>query len=126
LVDEEEFASFRDWEPFGSADAKRVEAEAVRCGLLAAALWGANANDLQLQLLAPHPEIPAGFGLADLRRLSVQTTALRLKSARHAWVAGLGVSAPAIFAGDRQYSAREARWEILRRAIDYLEGRGGS
>lgn len=68
-MDEEEFDSLMQLQPFGTEDAMRVEAQWRRGAALAAALWGRTAADLERQLLARYPEIPPGFDLADFRRL---------------------------------------------------------
>ncbi len=129
-MDEEEFDAFMRLRPFGTEDAMRWDAR-VRgdVGLsmtLGSALWGKTSDDLQLQLLAPHPEIPPGFGLADLRKL-LQWTAQMISAV---WVfqrlRGLSPAVlhpPTVFVGTQDFTVWEARREIVRRAIDHLEKR---
>jgi hypothetical protein len=72
-VNEEEFDALMEWRPFGTGDMVRWEAELhASTGLvmtLGAALWGKTSEDAQRRLLASRPEIPAGFDLADFRKL---------------------------------------------------------
>jgi hypothetical protein len=72
-MDEEEFDALMNWRPFGTEDAMRWYAQ-VRgdTGLsmtLGSALWGRTSEDLQHQLLKPHPDIPSGFDLTDFQKL---------------------------------------------------------
>src|SRR5271156_4039590 len=67
-MDEQEFDSRFPGRPFVREDAMQADVRAGRSTALAVALWG-NADCLQRQLLAPHPEVPSGFELADLREL---------------------------------------------------------
>jgi hypothetical protein len=80
-MDEEAFDSWmhsRHSRPFGREDAKRAEAQLLRCTKLLAtlgvALWGRTSGDLQRQLLAASPEVPSGFDLPDFRELLYVTT----------------------------------------------------
>ena len=102
----------------------QAEAQARRLTMLSIALWGSTSADLQRQLLAPHPEIPTGFDLADFRRLyrNAETIAIRLGDPRCAWVSP-GARSATIFVGSRSFTEWEARCEIVRRAIEYLEKR---
>jgi hypothetical protein len=59
-MDEEEFDLLIGGRPFGTADATLMDAQARRCTALGIALWGSTPAGPQRQLLAPHPEIPAG------------------------------------------------------------------
>jgi hypothetical protein len=118
-MNEEEFDSAMGGAPFGTADAQRAEAEWRRSLSLGVALWGRTADDLQRQLLAPHPEIPSGFNLAELRRLLTSTQII----ASAAWLPRSALASPIVVAGERTFTAWEARCEILRRAIEYLESR---
>jgi len=81
---------------------------------------------LQRQLLAPHPEIPSGFDLADFRQLLQWTAQLNSAVLAVQRMRGLPpavLPAPAVFAGTQGFTVWEARCEIVRRAIEYLEGR---
>ncbi len=100
---EEEFVSSRELKPFGTADLAHLEAQGRRTSALGVALWGRTADDLQRQLLAPYPEIPSGYDLADFRRL-LKTTLLMTGT-----LPGLPLW--------------KVRCEIVRRAIEYLESR---
>jgi hypothetical protein len=116
---EEEFEASMNLAPFGTADAARAEAQWQRYMSLGVALWGRTAQDLQRQLLAPHPEIPPGFDLEELRRLHTTTQAISLAK----WLPRATLSGPIVFADERSFTAWEARCEIVRRAIEYLESR---
>ena len=128
-MDEEEFDSLKPWRPFGTKDAMRADDQARRCTSLSFALFGKNADDLHRQLLAPYPEIPSGFDLADFRELqkSIGEIATRLGDPR---LGGLTSSAafralcsPIVVVGTQRLTALDARGEIVRRAIEYLENR---
>jgi hypothetical protein len=116
-MDEQEFDSLTQWRPFGREDAMRKLDRRV---MLATALWGRTSNDLQRQLLARYPEIPASFDLADFRDL--QRSALTISASwggpKFAW---MSLASPNIFVRAERFTAWEARCEIVRRAIEYLE-----
>jgi hypothetical protein len=124
-MDEEEFDSLKPWRPFGTHDAIRADVQARRCTALGMALFG----DLQRQLLAPHPEIPLGFELADFRELQKSTLVIAalLANPRHGWLNSSStvraLTSPTIVVGSQRLTAWEARCEIIRRAIEYLENR---
>jgi len=92
---------------------------------LGIALWGSTLDDLRRQLLAPSPEIPPGFELADFRELerSAQEILAGLSDPRFASLSQshLAFSSHTIVVGIQRFTAWEARCEIVRRAIDYLE-----
>jgi hypothetical protein len=117
-MDEEEFDLLMQGRPFGTADAMRMDAQARRCTTLGIPLWGTTPAGLQRQLLAPHPEIPAGFDLADFHRLHRSTQAI-LKL----MVDPRGPFFNHHFGGTQSLVEWEARCEIVRRAIEYLERR---
>lgn len=123
IVDEQEFDASLYSHPFGTKDAMRLEAQARRNAALGIALWGRNAAELQRQLLAPHPEIPAGFDLADFRRLlrSARGISDALGDPRHTRLHSWAHTSATIFAGSQQLTEWEARCEVVRRAIEYLE-----
>ena len=122
-MEEEEFDSLMQSRPFGREDAIRADAALRRRSTLGLALWGRTSADLQRQLLAVHPEIPSGFNLDDLRDLerSTQVISSCLSDPRFAWLSHLAFSSWVISAGTQHFTAWEARCEIVRRAIDYLE-----
>ncbi|MDR3701886.1 MAG: hypothetical protein P4L56_19710 [Candidatus Sulfopaludibacter sp.] len=124
-MDEEEFDAMMGARPFGLEDARRLEAQWHRSATLGNLLWGMTSADLQRQLLAPYPEIPSGFALADFRDL--QRTADRLarlaRDPRYSALAAMGRPSATITVGTEQFTAWEARCEVVRRAIGYLEKR---
>ena len=128
-MDEEEFDSLSRFRPFGAEDARRAEAQLRRGTALGIALWGKTSDDLHRQLLAPYPEIPSGFDLADFRELqkSIRVIAVRLSDPRQAWLYSMlsirALASPDIVFGPERLTALEARCEIIRRAIEYLENR---
>jgi hypothetical protein len=110
-MNEQEFDS-RFSRPFVRADAIQADALARRCATLAAALWG-NADHLQRQLAAPHPEIPQGFELSDFQELQQRVLVFQ-------WFAHRRFPT---FPDAQHPQLWEARREVLRRAIEYLEDR---
>jgi hypothetical protein len=116
-MDEEEFDALIRLKPFGTEDAKRADLQYRRGLSLTTILFGKTADDLRRQLLAPSPEIPEGFDLADFRailRTTEELSAVMRKS---------GMEFQTIVAGTQRYTEWEARCEIIRRAIEYLENR---
>ncbi len=124
-MNEEEFDSLMHGPSFGTADVMECEARLRRCVALGAALWGKTSDDLQRQLLAPYPEIPAGFNLADFRNLQQNVEIISASSSdpRFAGLLRGALSSPTIFVGAQRFTKWEARCEIVRRAIEYLEKR---
>lgn len=122
---EEEFDASLHLRRFGRDDVAQADARARRCTALGIALWGRNSGNLQRQLQAPHPEIPAGFDLSDFWDLLRSTRRISdsLSDPRRASLFRLGRSSATIFVGTRQFTEWEARCEIVRRAIEYLESR---
>lgn len=119
-MEEQEFDSlFR--QPFGSQDAMEWDARLRRSAALATALWGKASDDLERQLLAPHPEIPSGFELADFRELqrSAQEISVVMSNPRFGWASP--AASPIMFVGTQRFTVWEARCEVVRRAIEYLE-----
>ena len=129
-MDEHEFDALF-LRPFGREDFQRAEAGVGRCGALAAALFGRTPEELRRQLVAPQTDVPSGFALGDFRNLErhVQTISGLVLSGssdpRLAWLSPwLTQFASATVTVDGQrYTAWEARCEIVRRAIEYLERR---
>jgi hypothetical protein len=124
-MDEEEFDALFHSRPFTTKDATKTDLQLRRRIALAIALWGRTLDDLKRQLLAVHPEIPAGFDVTDLRELhqNLQNISSDLSNPRHAWLTRLPVFSQTISADSERYSAWEARCEVVRRAIEYLENR---
>ena len=125
-MNEEEFDALMQDRPFGTGDAMRAEAQLRRIFTLGAALWGRISDDLQRQLQAPHPEIPPSISLPDLRELlrSVEIMLAAFHDEKSALASiSIALSSPTISIGQQQFTAWEARCEIVRRAIKYLEMR---
>lgn len=116
-MDEEEFEALIHPRPFGTEDAERAELQYRRGISLAATLWGKTADDLQRQLLTHPPEIPSGFDVADYRELQRTTEQISAAMPR------TGFESETIVVGTQRYTEWEARCEIIRRAIEYLENR---
>jgi hypothetical protein len=92
----------------------------MRCG-------AKTSEDAQRQLLASHPEMPAGFDLADFRKLlqwtaTMASAVLALQRMRGAAPSSI-LPSPTVFVGSQGLTLWEARCEIVRRAIEYLEKR---
>jgi hypothetical protein len=124
-MNEEDFDSSMNVRPFGTADAEKAEIGLRRSIALGLALWGRTSEQLQGQLLAQHPKIPAGFELSDFRKLERHVRALAAVSseARFAWLPRSALFSPSIFVGTQRFTVWEARCEVVRRAIEYLEDR---
>jgi hypothetical protein len=124
-MDEHEFDALMPSHTFGLEDAKRADVQMRRRMALGLALWGRTSEDLQRQLLADHPQIPSGFALADFLELqqNAETIAASLIDPSKAWLSRLPLSSGTILVGTQNLTAWEARCEIVRRAIAYLEGR---
>ena len=115
--------------PFGLEDFKRADGQWGRCATLAVALFGRTPDDLRRQLVASHPEIPSGFELADFRDLERHVRAISglvLGCSSNPQMACLSPGlthfvGTTINIGTQRYTVWEARCEIVRRAIEYLE-----
>ena len=123
-MDEQQFDSLFQ-QPFGRQDAIQADARLRRCIALGIKLWGRTSDDLQHQLLSPYPEIPSGFDLEDFRELqrSAQIISQNLGDPRNVWLSRLAISSATIFIGTQRHTVWEARCEMVRRAIEYLEER---
>ncbi len=125
-MDEHEFDALFPARPFGRDDAIREDARWRRCATLGTLLFGRTADDLRCQLLPSHPQIPSGYDLSDFRDLlrHLQILSGALPNAQNAWLSPLAFAASAaIIVGTRRLTLWEARCEIVRRAIEYLERR---
>ena len=120
-MDEDRLGKLR---PFGTTDATQWSARFSRSASLAQALWGRTAEDLREQLQKPHPDIPLGFDLADFQELLKHTSkvaSVNVDDPRNAWIRPL--LARSISVGTQRLTEWDARVEIIRRSIEYLEGR---
>lgn len=112
-----------DWlfqlRPYGTKEAMRAE----RWMTLALALFGESMEALQRQLFATSPEIPSGFDLSDFQELLqfLQLASINANSPRSAWAHPW--PPPTLLVGSQRLTLWEARCEIVRRAIEYLESR---
>jgi hypothetical protein len=121
---EGDFDALMKGRPFGTEDAMRTDVQLRRIFAHGVALWGRTPDDLQRQLLAAHPEIPPDVGLADLRELLRNVEAMLAAFHDEKNMLGsisIALSSPTIAIGTQQFTAWEARCEIVRRAIQYLE-----
>ena len=130
-MNEDEFDALIQGRQFRSEDAGQWDSQLRRITGLGIKLWGRAPEDLQRQLMRPYPEIPAGFELSEFRELqrSIDTISKSLASARSgdrrfAWLPAHYLDkGPVIDVGNEQFTTWEARAEILRRAIEFLEQR---
>lgn len=121
-MDEHEFFAQHPMRPWTRSDFENAHQEGTA---LAQALWLDNKlwgdhETMKRQLLAASPEIPAGMGLPELRALErLARLGLRFGDRWH-WP-----RAPKTFVwiGGRSLTIWEARYEIVRRAINFLERR---
>lgn len=123
-MDEQELDAYAR-SPFGTADAAHQDAQLRRLLVLGQALWGGTAEDLRRQLLAPHPAIPSGFALSDFReslKLSARICSIDLQNRNNAWMRSIPFFSATISVGTQELTASEARYKVVRKAIDYLEG----
>ena len=120
-MNEQEFDAWQSLRPFRTSDMKQFD----RTAALAGHLWGAGLDHMQRQLLAPHPEIPAGFSLDDFRNLQRQSeallSALQRKPLGPQWGFFRFFMDTKILVGSHRFTYQEACYEIVRRAIDFLE-----
>ena len=126
-MDEEDFASL-NLRPFSNADARRWEALSSRLTALGLGLWGGTAEDLQRQLEARHPRIPVGFELSEFRKLLEHIEMLPSPAdPRFACLSSVqafrGLDTTTVLVGGERLTLRQVRYEVVRRAIEYLEGR---
>lgn len=125
-MDEQEFDALFSSRSFGTQDAMRVEARLRRCATLGTLLFGRTPDDLRRQLLAEHPEIPDGYDLTDFHDLQKHMEMITgaLSNPRNTWLSPLGIAAFGVIeVGTQRLSVWEARLEVIRRAIDFLENR---
>lgn len=121
---EEEFDSLMLSRPFRREDLRQAEIEAGRFTTLALALWGRTPADLANRLDPPRLQIPAGYRLDDLLRLQhyLQRLSAEASKPQNGWLTPLTLSSLGMIAGSPRISeGLEARLELVRRAIEYLE-----
>jgi hypothetical protein len=113
--------SLRPWQESDRAEAQDAIA-------LSSKLWG-DREDLERQLLAPSPEIPPRLGLTGLRTLlTLAGVSVRFGERMPVWgiagIAALGIpkipEGTRIVARGRRFTVHEARFEIVRRAIESI------
>lgn len=123
-MDEQEFDALFPWRPFRTKDAIEEDARWRRGATLGALLFGRTPDDLRRQLVASHPEIPPGYDLADFHNLERQLNMVSnaLSNVRITGLSPLAfMSSATIVVGTERFSLWEARCEVVRRAIHYLE-----
>ncbi len=125
-MDEHEFDSLRDWQPFRPETLGRFEAQAGRVTGLAVALWGNTPADLQRQLTGRYPKLPKSVDLADLHKLLAYAHRFEMLLEKNGslWPLLRGAQATQIEVGGRLFNIWQARTEVVRRAIEFLE-KGG-
>ena len=124
-ITEEEFDALIRARPFGTQDANRADLRLRRSASLAATLWGKTPDELRRQLLAASPEIPTGFDLADFRELLHTTEQLLagMRNPKNEFMSRMALASQTIVVGTQRFTEWEARCEVIRRAIEYLENR---
>ena len=127
-MDEEEFDAAmqaRKAQPYGTRDTLRLENHRRRLSALEMALWGRSPADLQRQLAGRYPEIPEGYDLADYHEVYRQLRALAavMRNSKHGWASPIARLGATIVVGGARITEWEARCEIVRRAIEFLEKR---
>ena len=119
-MDEDEFY-WPGLRPLEGPDLKHAE----RIMMLAAKLWGATPEYLEQQLRAPVPEIPSDFDLADFRALEryaqTELISFKRKGPGYSWGPFRFLMDAEIIVGSEHFTWLEARCEIVRRAIEFLE-----
>jgi hypothetical protein len=126
-MDEHEFDALFPYRPFDTKEATQEDARLRRCSTLASALFGTTPEDLQQQLLAPHPKIPPGFSLNDFRDLKQHTGKLLAIDPTVPRLARFSLfqqmTSRTIAFGIQRYSTFEAQYKIVCCAIEFLENR---
>ena len=128
-MDEESYFESRNWQPFGTKDAARIEAKLGRYWSLGVALWGTRSEHLERQLQLPNPEIPLGFALADFQELlkfmdlTTRVASRNLSNGQYSWARSWSEFFQKVSVGGEEITRWEARRQIVIRAIEYLEAR---
>lgn len=116
-MDEHEFFAQHPLRPWTRSDFENALPSAPAFWLCAR-LWG-DVGRMTRQLIANSPEIPMGLGLPELRTLERM-----LVHFGGSWPATPEIPKDSvIIVGGLSYTIWEARYEIVRRAIEFLEGR---
>jgi hypothetical protein len=123
-MDEHEFDALFPYRAFGNKEATEHYARLHRNAALASALFGKTPEDLRQQLLVPYPKIPAGFSLSDFRDLR-RLLEMALAAPANPSFAGSSLvqqlASRSILVGTQRHSVLEAHYEIVCRAIEFLE-----
>jgi crotonobetainyl-CoA:carnitine CoA-transferase CaiB-like acyl-CoA transferase len=121
-MDEEELDRFL-LQPLNPLELTKADVRMRRTAALAEALWGKTRHDLERQLLAARVVLAPAFELADYLALeqSTRRVLVLLKNDRVARLFATMNSTMTV--GTATYTEVEARCEIVRRAIQQLEGR---
>jgi hypothetical protein len=116
-MNEQEFFAQHPMRPWKSSDFQDASPSAPPLWL-SERLWG-DVGRMTRQLLADYPEIPTGLGLPELRTLERM-----LVYFGGSWPATPGIPKDSvIIVGSLSYTVWQARCEIVRRAIEFLEHR---
>ncbi len=116
-MNEHEFFAQHPMRPWKSSDFQEASPSAPALWL-SARLWG-DIGRTTRQLLADSPEIPNGLDLSELRTLERM-----LVYFGGTWPATPGIpKGSVIVIGGHSFTIHEARCEIVRRAIEFLERR---
>jgi hypothetical protein len=121
-VDEEEFDSLMQSSSFTAREATLLDAKLRRRSMLALALCGRTVDDLKRQLTAPHPEIPVGVEIADVRELHLHLQSIPFETLKNR-LRDLAIPSGTVYIGTELFTVWEARCEVVRRALEYLENR---
>ena len=118
-MDEHVFDSLKPWRPFSTYDSACLEVQSGWLTMLAKGLWGTTNENVESQLRAKYPRIPANCTIPDLRKLLQLANVL--SQSRRTFVLPKSFSSLSIAAGSQRFTTWEARREIVRRAIEFLE-----
>ncbi|MGH9589214.1 MAG: hypothetical protein ACRD25_02410, partial [Terracidiphilus sp.] len=108
-MDEENYFESRNWRPFGTKDAARIEAQMRRSSALGQELWGRRSEHLERQLQLSHPEIPSGFALEDFLEL----LKLMNLTTRYQWARSWSEFSQTVSVGAEQLTRWEARRQVV-------------
>jgi hypothetical protein len=123
-VTEDELGLQMQFSSFQFSDATQMDNQLRCCCSLGAVLWGRLPKNLERQLAAHHPEIPSGFSLSDFwefLQLGIRIGSIDWNNPGYAALRSSLGSTSMISVSAQTYTKWEARCEIVRRAIEYLE-----